>query len=410
MASDLMIPAAEYAVRRDRVRQEMERRGLDTLLIFHPIRIAYLTGFFHQITERPIVLVFAPDGRLGILVPALEQESSALVPGIDRVWSYPEYPTGGTRHPMRHLVDFLGDLGCTGSGARIGADNDGALDVNGYRGPLLSALLPSEVSLAMARDLVDDMRAVKSAAEIDLLSKACHWADVTHQIMQDAFAVGKNELQIAHEASYQGSLRMLDALGVDYQPASRGFFQPWCGMPAVVYLIAGARTAMPHSLSTADTGIQPGDVLVTFVAADVGGYQSELERTMFVGDPPAEFVRNFDMMLQLQTFAFSALTPGKRLADAEAEIVALFAELGVLDRQRHHSGHAIGLEGHEQPFIDLGDETVIQEGMVFTVEPGLYVPGLAGFRHSDTAVVRASGGAERLTQYPRDLASLVIPV
>ena len=80
MSSDLMIPAAEYAERRERVRREMERRGLDTLLIFHPIRIAYLTGFFHQITERPIVLVFAPDGRLGVVVPALEQESSALVP------------------------------------------------------------------------------------------------------------------------------------------------------------------------------------------------------------------------------------------------------------------------------------------------------------------------------------------
>ena len=85
-----------------------------------------------------------------------------------------------------------------------------------------------------------------------------------------------------------------------------------------------------------------------------------------------------------------------------------FRDLGVADLQRHHTGHGLGLEGHEAPFIDLGDERVIREGMVFSVEPGLYVPGLAGFRHSDTVVVTA-GGVERLTYYPRDLDNLVVP-
>ncbi len=75
--------------------------------------------------------------------------------------------------------------------------------------------------------------------------------------------------------------------------------------------------------------------------------------------------------------------------------------------QRHHTGHGIGLEGHEAPFIDKGDHRIIDEGMVFSVEPGLYVPGLAGFRHSDTVVITAHG-AERITYYPRDLDSMIV--
>ncbi len=169
---------------------------------------------------------------------------------------------------------------------------------------------------------------------------------------------------------------------------------------------AGANTALPHGLSSA-AGLRRGDVLVTGAGADVGGYNSELERTMIAGEPNAEFVKHFDLMLQLQQTAFDALRPGRTLAEVETEVSAAFKELGLAALQRHHTGHSIGLEGHEAPFIDKGDPTVIEENMVFTIEPGLYVPGLAGFRHSDTIVIRADG-CERLTYYARDLDSLIV--
>ena len=115
-------------------------------------------------------------------------------------------------------------------------------------------------------------------------------------------------------------------------------------------------------------------------------------------------------MMVLQQVAFDSLRPGRSLADAEADVSNAFKDLGMIDYQRHHTGHGIGLEGHEWPFIDKGsDDVEIAEGMVLSVEPGIYIPGLAGFRHSDTVVIR-SGGAERLTYYPRDLESLIVPV
>ena len=404
--TDLQISAGEYALRTARLRSSMEKRGLDAFAVFHPIRIAYLTGFFHQITERPIVLLLTPGGEQAMLAPKLEQEHIASVPGISQIATYPEYPTGGTRHPMEHLAVLLADLGMARSGLTIAFDHDGPLDMNGYRGAPFSRIVADGVKTVEARALIDDLRAVKSAAEIALIHESCRWADVAHRRLQDAIAVGRNELEIAHEASYQASLDMLAGLGADYQPLSRSFFQPWCGMPATLYLISGAKTAMPHGLPTT-SGLQPGDALVTFATTDVGGYQSELERTMVVGEPNAEFRRYFESMLQLQQIAFDALKPGRTLAEVEGEVSAAFASFGVLDQQRHHTGHGIGLEGHEAPFIDKGDQTVVAEGMVFTVEPGIYVPSLAGFRHSDTVVVRAHG-IERLTAYPRELEALTV--
>jgi len=402
----LQIDPAEYAERIARLRSRMAAAGLDTFAVFHPIRVAYLTGFFHQITERPIVLLLTPDGRQAMLVPKLEQEHVASIPGIGPVAVYPEYPTGGGLHPIERLTGFLGELGMSASGLTIGYDHDGPLDTNGYRGVPFSQSVADGVKAFEARALIDDLRAVKSTAEIGLIHESCRWADLAHRRLHEAIAIGRNELDIAQEAAYKASAEMLAGLGPAYQPLSRSFFQPWCGMPATIYLIGGAKTAMPHGLPDA-AGVQSGDVLVTFVGCDVGGYQSELERTMIIGEPNAEFRRYFEQMLALQQLAFDALKPGRTLAEVEGEVTAAFVELGLRDAQRHHSGHGIGLEGHEAPFIDLGDQTVIEEGMVFTVEPGIYIPGLAGFRHSDTAVIRPTG-AESLTEYPRDLEGVTV--
>jgi Xaa-Pro dipeptidase len=173
-----------------------------------------------------------------------------------------------------------------------------------------------------------------------------------------------------------------------------------------VIFSAGANTVQPHGLLHT-RGLQRGDVLVTGAGADVGGYNSELERTMIIGEPTPEFEHYFDRMLQLQQTAFDAIRPGRTLGEVETEVSAAFADLGVAEFQRHHTGHGIGLEGHEWPFVDKGSDDVIEEMMVLTIEPGIYVSGLAGFRHSDTVVVRADG-VERLTYYPRDLQSMIV--
>lgn len=395
------IQQPEYDARVEHIRAELTERKLDALVLFHPIRMAYVSGFFHHSTERPMAIVVSLSGGLGALIPQLEQEHIAKSPSVTAIKVYPEYPSGGTKHPLLHLGDLLTEMGLNKAGIRLGYDSNGYLDINGYDGPTLGEVVTDGVDVVRARDIVDKLRAVKSEAELSFITESCVWANLAHRLMQEKLQLGRNELDISLEASVEASRTMIAALGPTYQPLT----MVW-GPPVLTMYHAGANTALPHGF-TSTTGLRRGDVLVTGAGADIGGYNSELERTMIIGEPSAEFVKHFNLMLQLQQTAFDALVPGRTLAEVETEVSAAFKELGLSDLQRHHTGHSIGLEGHEAPFIDKGDPTVLQENMVFTIEPGLYVPGLAGFRHSDTVVIREDG-CERLTNYPRDLESLIV--
>jgi len=170
--------------------------------------------------------------------------------------------------------------------------------------------------------------------------------------------------------------------------------------------VAGRSTAMPHGFVKGH-GIQAGDVLVSGAASDIDGYQSELERTMFLGDPTQAQERAFAAMLALQTRAIESMGPGVPCGEVELAAIRLAEELGVRETLRHHVGHSIGLEAHEAPFLDHGGEAILEPGMVLTVEPGVYMAELGGFRHSDTVVI-TEGGRRVMTDYPRELKDLIV--
>ena len=146
---------------------------------------------------------------------------------------------------------------------------------------------------------------------------------------------------------------------------------------------------------------------MTETSAPVWGYNAELERAMIIGTPTDAMRRLFDHMLAAQQVAFNALRPGVTCADVDGAVLAYFEANDLLPYWKQHTGHAIGLRNHEAPFLDVGDHTRIEPGMVFTVEPGVYADEIGGFRHSDTVVVTADG-IDILTYYPRDLESLTI--
>ena len=130
---------------------------------------------------------------------------------------------------------------------------------------------------------------------------------------------------------------------------------------------------------------------------------------MMIGTPTDEMRRLFDHMVAAQQVAFDALRPGVTCADVDRRCSSYFEANDILGYWRQHTGHAIGLRNHEAPFLDVGDHTPIEPGMVFTIEPGVYSSEIGGFRHSDTVVVTPDG-IDVLTDYPNDLESLTIPV
>jgi len=167
--------------------------------------------------------------------------------------------------------------------------------------------------------------------------------------------------------------------------------------------------AMLWASQPAAAQVAPGDVLVTETSAPVSGYHAELERALVVGPPTDEMRRLFEHAVAAQQVAFGALRPGVTCADVDGAVMRYFEDNGLLSYWRQHTGHAIGLRNHEAPFLDLGDSTPIEPGMVFTVEPGVYDAEIGGFRHSDTVAVTPDG-IDVLTDYPRDLESLTIPL
>ena len=388
------------AERASRARDAFEHlpRTTDALVLFDDQYIFYYSGFAFFPTERPIALIITRDGGQTLFVPRLEQEHAQQTSDAEQVVAYPEFP--GRPHPMQHLADLLGTLGL--DAARIGVDHDGYPSVMGYDGPALSTQLRS-ASISRVSRALDHQMSLKSEAEVALIRESAHWGAEAHRLLQRYTLVGATETEVEARATREATASMTAALGPGYRGQNR-----WISGAVALYRgQIGPSSALPHAMTSGAT-FQPGDTLVTGAGAAVWGYISELERTMFIGEPNAEQRRFFQHMLNLQDVAFEALRPGRTCAQVDEAVRAYFESEHLWDHWRHHVGHSLGQRIHESPFLDLGDDRLLEPGMVLSVEPGLYVPGLGGFRHSDTILITDTG-MEMLTDYPRDLESLILP-
>ena len=389
----MRITPEEFASRRAALAERLA--GYDGAVLFDPHHVMYYTGFAFIPTERPIAFVLTSDGRGGMLVPRLEVEHAAANAALDEIAHYDEFP--GERHPMTLLKELLDSLGVRG---RLAADNPGYPWLFGYRGPSLAELYGEEVG--QIAGVVEDQMQIKSPAEIALLRESSRWAGVAHHLLQEYTRPGLTETEVERRASSEATDAMLAELGSDYRGQSQWYHGVWAGYRGQI----GRNAAIPHTFA-GNLVFEPGDVLVTEATAPLWGYHSELERTLVLGPPSDEQQRLFEHMLALQDLAVAALRPGRTCAEVDAQVRAYYEEHDLWGNWRHHTGHCIGLRYHEGPFLDHGDPTVIEPGMVFTVEPGLYDAALGGFRHSDTIAV-TEDGVDWLTDYPRDLESLTL--
>ena len=300
---------------------------------------------------------------------------------------------------MRILARVLAEMGIAGT---IAADSDGYPGILGYQGPSLGEVTGATV--VPLSPALERLMAIKSEDEIELVRESARWCAHAHELLQRYTRPGATEAQAGLRAGYEASLAMLDALGPTYD----GGLSSADGASAGYRGQIGVRSAWAHAIAH-NIEFKPGDVLVTETSAPVWGYNAELERAMIVGPPTDAMRRHFDHMRAAQQVAFDVLRPGVTCADVDRAVLAYFEEHGILDTWSQHTGHAIGLRNHEAPFLDVGDATPVEPGMVFTIEPGVYVAGLGGFRHSDTVVVRPDG-VEILTDYPSDIESLSLPL
>jgi Xaa-Pro aminopeptidase len=390
------IPATELAERRERLLDHAQTEGLSGFVLFDQAYIQYFTGFSFLSNERPIAFAQNAAGEMAVFVPEFEIERTREETTFERIETYPEYP--GVEHPMPIWARVLANMGIRD---RIGADSDGYPGILGYKGPALSEVTGATV--APLSETIESSMARKSPTEVELIRQSARWCEHAHRLLQQYSVPGATEAEASLRAGFEATLAMLAALGPKYA----GQLGSQDGATAGYRGQIGRRSAWAHAVAHNIT-FQAGDMLVTETAAPVWGYTAELERGMVVGTPTDEQQRLFEHVVAAQQVAFDAFRPGVTCADVDRAVLDYFVKHDILPLWRQHTGHAIGLRNHEAPFLDVGDATPVEPGMVFTIEPGVYKEALGGFRHSDTIVV-IDDGIEILTDYPRDLESLTIP-
>jgi len=396
----ISLSQSEFEKRIQRIREELAKRQLDALYLTNGTSIFYVTGFAHIATERPAALIVPLSGELTFMGPVLERDHiKELAPVVKRIFTYLDYP--GEKHPIDLIATWLSEIGLADKA--IGIDNPlGASGVQGYAGPQISDKLP-QASFTRAKDIVENMRVIKSEEEIAVIKEASRWGTVAHRYLQKFTKPGLWEVEISLRAALEASKEMKKKLGRKYKKTIWGDAPARAGFRGQV----GEHSAVPHSISIGRE-IRKGDVLVTGASSDVAGYKAELERTMIVGKPSEKQKKYFEIMVKMQDAALRTFGPDVKCSDVDKAQIEVARKYGVTEYLLHHTGHGVGLEGHERPFVDQGNDEFLKPGMVVSCEPGIYVPGFAGFRHSDTVVI-TKDGAERITLYPRDLKSLTIP-
>lgn len=396
MHPSIQIPAYEFTERTQKLVAHLQQQGLSGAVLFDNYYIHYYSGFAFIPTERPIAFAVNAQGGRALFVPRLEVEHAQSQTEVERVDWYLEYPD--IPHPMEKLKQLLAEMGIQ---ERIGVDTDGYPWIFGYQGPDLSELTGSQV--VRLGKAIEAQMAVKSRNELAVIRESCKWGNLAHRLLQKYTKVGATETEVSMRAGHEATLALMDTLG----PLYRGLSMFSEGASAGYRGQIGRNAAIPHALAMNATFLE-GDVLVTGAGCAMWGYHSELERTMIIGRPSEEQRKFFGYAKEAQEVAFAEMRAGVKCSDVDKAVRAWFAEKQLKGYWKHHSGHAIGLRYHEGPFLDIGDDTLLEAGMVFTVEPGLYNPDLGGFRHSDTVVV-TEDGLDFLTYYPRDLESLTIP-
>lgn len=363
-----------YARRLSAAAAGAAREGLAGLVITPGYDLRYLTGSRAQTFERLTALVVPTSGTPTVVLPRLElaalKESAVPDLGLDvRDWVDGENPY--------NLVSLA-----LGGQARVAVtDSMPALHLL----PLTETLGATPV---LATGVMAALRMVKDAAEIEALRRAGAAIDRVHARVPEFLRPGRAEAEVAADIT--------EAIVAEGHSEA-----------AFVIVGSGPHGADPHH-ECSDRRLQPGDIVVVDIGGPVEpGYNSDCTRTYSLGRPDPEIAGQYAVLQRAQAAAVAAVRPGVTAERIDAAARDILARAGLADYFVHRTGHGIGLSVHEEPYIVAGNDQPLAEGMAFSVEPGIYLPGRWGARIEDIVIV-TDDGAESVNNRPHDLT--VVPV
>ena len=373
------------AERLARARKQLADQSLDALLVGPSPDFRYLTGYLPPALERLTMLVVPAQGEVRLVVPALEAPLAHDQLGDLDVEVVSWRETDDPVALVRSALEAAGPSGATAP-ARLAV---GDQLWSSFLLRLQAALPRAEFSLASA--VTRRLRMVKDDAEVEALARVAAAIDQVVSGLPELRWAGRTEREIARELDRRIREVHDDTL--------------------FVIVGAGPGSASPHH-EPGDRVIRPGDAVVVDIGGSLDGYCSDTTRTLVVGEPPAGFLELYEVLRAAQEAGCAAVRAGVPAETVDAACRDIITAAGYGERFLHRTGHGIGLEVHEEPYIVAGNGEPLAPGMAFSVEPGIYLAGRHGARIEDIVVCPpgdpgGAQGARRLNRTSRDL--LVVP-
>ncbi|MEO3867758.1 Xaa-Pro peptidase family protein [Nonomuraea sp. B12E4] len=383
------LPDTFYDTALSQVRAEMAADGVAALVLDDPLDVAYVTGFQHFPNERPVACWLPLEGGPVLLVPDLEREYAQDQRVRAEVRAYPEFP--GRRSPFAVLAGQVPAVATAGHAPATSVARARAL---AEAFPATRWSVSDAVGRARLRKLPEEVVLHEEAARIaDAMIQA--GVELVRSAVEDGGELPTETDLAAHVISFGSRLMYAEHEDVVVVPMLTG---------GLVY--GGPNSAQPHRLPGGDR-LKAGETFMLSLGCAVGGRFVESERTFVIGEPTQRQARYYEAVREAQEIGTEALVAGVSCEAANRRCLAVIEEAGLAEHIRHRQGHGIGLGFHEPPWLSDGDDTVLAPGMILSSEPGVYVPGHAGYRISDTVLVTEQG-PRRLTAYPRELTDIII--
>ncbi|WP_059051828.1 M24 family metallopeptidase [Paenibacillus senegalimassiliensis] len=349
--------------------RKMQESGVDTVLITDPKHVYYLTGFLSNPHERFLGAILQAGSEPFLLVPALDEEAARAAADVTEILTH-----GDTDNPYEVLKSRLGDLKGT-----FGFEKE-QVSVAKFE------QMKDTLAFAGYTDVgtwLRDLRVSKSAVEV---GKIKHAVRLIEQVLSETLLQvqeGVTESELVAQVEYQ--IRKLGADGPSFDSM----------------VLSGEKTALPHGVP-GTRQIRKGDLLMFDIGVYADGYASDITRTFGVGELSPELIKIYETVLAANEAAIAAIKPGVTFASIDHAARQVIETAGYGKYFLHRLGHGLGIDVHEFPSVHGENEYRLAEGHVFTVEPGIYVPGVGGVRIEDDVLVTATG-VEVLTSYPKNL-------
>lgn len=349
------------------LQHNLKQKNITAAAILPSAGLYYLTGMTAGLSERPMLFVFMADGQSLGICPSFEAERVRRDSGVTNLFTYTDEE--GAAYGFKRLFEAVGGISSV------------AMEYQAAR--LLEYTLLRDhckvENLFDLRPILAEQRMAKDAEEINIMQQAANLADATMANVEANLKPGVTELEVV--------------------AAAQDFIKSQGARMSFISVIAGERSALPHA-SISGRAIELGDSVVVDLGCIVEGYTSDITRTFVMGSIDPEIEKIGQIVHEANQLAFKAVHPGVTAEYIDKAAREYIVSQGYGKYFTHRTGHGLGLEVHEEPYIVGGSNFELQVGHTFTIEPGIYLPGKGGVRIEDDVCVTATG-AISFTKYPR---------